>query len=55
MSIRFKKMREAIMKKVQFAEAVNVDVRTVTNWEKEDGTIPSLDTIIQIASVLMIS
>lgn len=48
-------MREAIMKKVQFAEAVNVDVRTVTNWEKEDGTIPSLDTIIQIASALRVS
>ena len=45
--------KKGITKKT-FAEWVKVDVRTITNWEKEDGTIPSLDLMINISDALEI-
>lgn len=53
MSLRFKDLRlSSSYNKTQFAEIMHVDFRTITNWEKKDGVIPSLSTITNIARAL---
>ncbi|MBR3999247.1 MAG: helix-turn-helix transcriptional regulator, partial [Clostridia bacterium] len=51
MSLKFKKLRESkgITKK-ELAENLNVDYRTITNWEKANGTLPSLRVLKDIAA-----
>lgn len=52
MSKKFKQLREAKnIKKADLANALNVDYRTITNWEKENGIIPTLNTAKEIAQV----
>lgn len=56
MSRRFQELRkECRVKKTELAQKVGVDVRTITNWEKVNGTIPPLDVMDRIASALQIS
>lgn len=56
MSKRFKELREKSgVKKTELAEMLNVDYRTITNWEKERGTYPSLDVATDVAKALGIS
>ena len=53
MSLRFKALRSSSnYNKTQFADLMQVAYRTVTNWEKKDGVIPSLSTISSIAKAL---
>ena len=55
MSLKFKQLRTSIMKKKRFTNMMNVDIRTVTNWEKKNGSIPSLERMKTIADILEIS
>ena len=56
MSLEFKLLREnAGITKQELAEQLNVDYRTVTNWEKENGTIPSLLIVSEIARIMKLS
>lgn len=56
MAKKFKELRErAGINKSQLAEMLNVDYRTITNWEKENGTYPSLDVAKDIAEALKVS
>lgn len=53
MSLRFKALRSSSnYNKSQFAELMQVDYRTVTNWEKKEGVVPTLNTIASIAKTL---
>ena len=56
MSLKFKALREnAGITKQELADQLNVDYRTVTNWEKENGTIPSLLIVMEIAKIMKLS
>ena len=53
MSKKLKELRIAEgLSKTVFAEKLGVTYRTVTNWEKEDGIVPSIETMERIAEVL---
>lgn len=56
MSKRFKELRESTgISKSTLAEKLYVDYRTITNWEKENGILPSLDSASDIAKALGVS
>ena len=43
------------IKKAVLAKKIGVDVRTITNWEKTNGIVPSLDKMASIASAFQLS
>ena len=52
----FKELRvEKGFSKQRLADTLNVDYRTITNWEKEGGIIPSISIIADIAEVMGVS
>ncbi|MCQ2467692.1 MAG: helix-turn-helix domain-containing protein [Clostridia bacterium] len=56
MALRLKKLRETKkINKTKFAETMEVNYRTVTNWEKANGIVPSLNTMTRIAKELEVS
>ena len=56
MSRKFQALRIAHrIKKIALAKTLGVDVRTITNWEKPNGIVPSLDKMDSIASAFQIS
>jgi len=55
MSLQFKELRASVLSKKELAERMNVDIRTVTNWEKEEGTVPSLSACYDLAGILGVS
>lgn len=55
MSLRLKKLRNSKnINKSEFSRLMNVTFKTITNWEKKNGTIPSLEVTYQIAQVLQV-